>query len=198
MRVLFLTHPEVQIDTDVPVVEWGLTERGRDRARALAGRLAGVGAVVSSPEVKAEQAARVIAEPLGLPVTLVGGLAEVDRAATGYLAEPDFWANYQEFLERPTHSARGWETAVDAQLRIVATVEGLLDQYDDRESVGGDLLIMSHGGVGALLLAQYLGTPIQRLADQPGQGSYFVVDAAARSVLSGWQPYEDAAALSAG
>jgi broad specificity phosphatase PhoE len=153
--------------------------------------------VWSSPEVKADQAARVIADELALPVLLAGGLAEVNRRATGYLSEPDFWANYQEFLDRPTHSARGWETAVDAQRRIFSTVEEIIETVQDDQGAGADIVLMSHGGVGALLLCQLSGTPIQRLVNQPGQGSLFSFDATTRKVLHGWQSFEDFAAAAA-
>ncbi|MGX7678212.1 histidine phosphatase family protein [Jatrophihabitans sp. DSM 45814] len=187
MRVHFLTHPEVDIAPEVPVTEWGLNDRGRQRARLAGSKLPALSAIYSSPEVKAEQTARLIGEPLGLTVTLVGGLAEVDRAATGYLPEPEFWANYQQFLDRPSYSARGWETAESAQRRIVATVDSLLAAAD------GEIALVSHGGVGALLLCHLNGTPIQRLVDQPGQGSHFSFDAASRAILEGWRSFEDLA-----
>jgi broad specificity phosphatase PhoE len=194
--VHFLTHPDVAIDPAVPVPEWGLSERGRDRAQAFASRFAGSGriaAVYSSPEVKAEQTAHPIGDAAGLAVTLVGGLAEIDRAATGYLSEPDFWANYRDFLAVPTQSARGWETADTAQRRIVATVEALIAEAS-QTSGETDIVIVSHGGVGALLMAQLTGTPIQRLVDQPGQGSYFRINAGHGGpvIQQGWQSLEQA------
>jgi broad specificity phosphatase PhoE len=197
VRVHFLTHPEVTIEADVPVIDWSLSDRGRQRAVLANPALTGVRALFSSPEVKAEQAAHLIGQELGLELTLVGGLAELDRRSTGYLAEPDFWANYDEFLARPSHSARGWETAEDAQRRIVDTVRSLVAEVAGDPSVEvsqGEIALMSHGGVGALLLCHLNGTPIQRLVDQPGQGSYFSFDAADWSVLSGWQPFEELAA----
>ena len=190
----FLTHPEVDIDPEAPVVDWSLSARGRERAR-LAGQLfAGVSVIFSSPEAKAEQTADVVGSVVGRSVTTVPGLAEVDRAATGYLPEPAFWANYQEFIERPSVSARGWETATTAQSRIVETVSSLIASA---EVAGGDVLLVSHGGVGALLLCHLTGTPIQRLVDQPGQGSCFRFDATSLQVVQGWQSIEQAVAESA-
>lgn len=192
----FLTHPEVDIDPEAPVVEWGLTERGRERAR-LAGLLfAEVSAVFSSPEAKAAQTASLLSSVLGRSVTTVPGLGEVDRAATGYLPEPAFWANYQEFIARPAVSARGWETADAAQARIVATVSSLIATRT-ADAAEGDVLLVSHGGVGALLMCHLTGTPIQRLVDQPGQGSCFRFDATSLQLVQGWQSIEQAVAASA-
>jgi broad specificity phosphatase PhoE len=63
--------------------------------------------------------------------------------------------------------------------------------------VGADIVLMSHGGVGALLLCQLSGTPIQRLVNQPGQGSLFSFDARTREILHGWQSFEDFARAAA-
>jgi broad specificity phosphatase PhoE len=189
----FLTHPEVDIDPQIPVVEWSLSERGHDRALLAASALTDIGSVWTSPEVKAEQTAQLIGDALGLPVTVVDGLAEVDRSATGYLDEPDFWANYQEFLARPSHSARGWETAEDAQRRVVSTVDSIVGTSAEVAD-GGDVLLVSHGGVGALLMCHLTGTPIQRLVDQPGQGSYYRFDPETHQLQQSWLSFEDLAA----
>ncbi|HEY2043229.1 MAG TPA: histidine phosphatase family protein [Jatrophihabitans sp.] len=187
-RAHFFTHPEVVIDPEVPVPEWELSELGQGRAEHLAARLSGIGSLWASPEVKAAQTSRIIGAGVGLEAITVDGLAEMDRSSTGYLPEPEFWATYQEFLAMPSQSSRGWETAVAAQRRIVAAVDGVLASHTGSDT---DVAVVSHGGVGALLLCQLLGTPIQRLVDQPRQGSHFSFDADSREVLSGWQVYED-------
>lgn len=186
MLVHFLTHPEVEIDPELPVTDWCLSERGRERAMLVAQSLPDVSRIVTSPEAKADQTAHLIGDALDAPVALAAGLAEIDRSATGYLPEPAFWANYQEFLERPSQSAKGWEPAELAQQRIVATVQELTEDADDTEV----LVLVSHGGVGALLLAHLTETPIQRLEDQPGQGSHFSFDSLEWSVRTSWRSFE--------
>lgn len=184
----FFTHTEVVADPEVPVPEWELSEFGRARAELLSARLSGIGSLWVSPEGKAQQTSRIVGAGIGFEATTVGGLAEMVRSSTGYLPEPEFWATYREFLALPSHSSRGWETAVDAQRRIVGRVDGLLASHTDPAT---DVAVVSHGGVGALLLCELLGTPIQRLVDQPRQGSHFSFDVDSREVLSGWQIYED-------
>ena len=46
----------------------------------------------------------------------------------------------------------------------------------------GDLVVVSHGGVGSLLLCHLLGVPVDRRHDQPGQGSWFRFDRGTRHV----------------
>ena len=67
---------------------------------------------------------------------------------------------------------RGWETAAAAQERIADAIETVLA----RSPAEGDVAIVSHGGVGTLLLCQLKGTAIHRAEDQPGQGHWFAFD----------------------
>lgn len=188
--VHFITHPEVAIDPAVPVPDWRLSDRGLDRMRRLLERpwVGAVAAVFSSAERKARDAAAILAGHRGLPVTVIDGLGENDRSATGYLPRAEFETVADAFFAHPQDSVRGWERAVDAQARIVAAVERAIAQAP----AAGDIAILSHGGVGALLLCHLTGTPISRAADQPGDGggNIFAFEAKTRRLLSGWRRME--------
>ncbi|WP_426955417.1 histidine phosphatase family protein [Muricoccus radiodurans] len=170
--VHFITHPEVMVDPAVPVPRWGLAEVGIRRMRALAAAFAAAGvrpaAVWASTEAKAIEGAGLLAARFGLGVRVLEELGENDRSATGYLPPPEFQAMADAFFARPEESVRGWERAVDAQARIVAAVRAVR-----AESPAGDLAIVAHGGVGALLRAWLAGAPISRSWDQPAQGHRF-------------------------
>jgi broad specificity phosphatase PhoE len=72
------------------------------------------------------------------------------------------------FFARPNESVRGWERAVDAQARVVAAMRDVL-----RAAPSGDVAVVSHGGVGAMLFCHLRGSPISRDADQPsGSGGH--------------------------
>lgn len=188
--VHFITHPEVAIDPAIPVPDWRLSDRGRARMRRLPERpwVATIAAVFSSAERKARDATAILADHRGLPVTIIDGLGENDRSATGYLPKLEFEAVADAFFARPQESVRGWERAVDAQARIVAAVERAIALAPAE----GDIAILSHGGVGALLLCHLSGAPISRAADQPGDGGghVFAFDAATRRLLWGWRRIE--------
>jgi broad specificity phosphatase PhoE len=188
--LFFITHPEVVIDPAVPVPDWPLSAIGRRRmerfcesrtARCLA-------AVVSSAERKARDGADIIAERLSIPASVEPDLGENDRSATGYLAPPEFWDVVDAFFAQPDRSIRGWERAVDAQARVVRAVERVA-----RLPVEGDLAIVSHGGVGALLMAHLSDAPISRRFDQPhgGGGCCCVIDRGSLRLQEGWRVLED-------
>jgi broad specificity phosphatase PhoE len=184
-RVLLITHPEVRIDPAVPVVDWALEPRGRERMRTFAAgpEAQGLRAVWSSRERKAAEAARILADALDLQPRELEQLGEHDRSATGYLPPELFEPAVKAFFAEPLLSYRGWETAAAAQERIVDALETVLAR-----SPPGDVGIVSHGGVGTLLLCHLKRTRIHRAEDQPGQGHYYAFDRDSRRVLHGWRP----------
>jgi broad specificity phosphatase PhoE len=191
--VYFITHPEVMIEPAIPVTEWGLSALGRARMRALLGQpwVPNLGAVWCSTERKAIEAAEMIANAIGTKPRQLRELGENDRSSTGYLPSTEFEATADAFFANPNRSVRGWETATDAQARIVAATTTVLTGT----RTGKDIALVSHGGVGALLLCQLKTRPISRAEDQPagGGGNYFCFDATTRSLRHGWRPIEEAA-----
>jgi len=120
--VFFITHPDVAIDRSVPVPDWPLNERGRARLRGLLTTpwMRGVRQIFASDERKARDAAQILAEGLGIEgYTVVDGLSENDRSATGYLPQQEFEATVDAFFAQPQTSVRGWEPAAAAQARII-------------------------------------------------------------------------------
>ncbi len=166
--VHFITHPEVIVDPAVPVPDWPLSEVGIGRMRLALGRpwLAGVRTIFSSAERKARDAAAILAEHLSLAPVVLEALGENDRSSTGYLPKVEFEALADQFFAHPEESVRGWERAIDAHRRIVAAVEYAIAAAP----ADGDIAVVSHGGVGALLLCHLKGVPIGRNQDQPGEG----------------------------
>lgn len=185
----FITHAEVDIDPAVPVPQWRLSPKGRARHEAFNRHdfVRHIGAIYTSDERKARDGGEILADHLGLPAQVVPALHENDRSSTGFLPPPEFEATADAFFANPELSIRGWERAIDAQARIVKTVDALLDAGP----CGGDIAIIAHGGVGALLLCHLLREPIARRHDQaPGGGNYLTLEVATRRLLQGWQPIE--------
>ncbi len=189
--VHFITHPEVVITPKVPVPDWPLSAVGMRRMRLAAEQpwLAGVQSIFTSTERKAMDAAGVLAGKLGISPVAIEDLGENERSATGHLPRIEFEAVADEFFAQPDVSVRGWERAADAQRRIVRAVERAMSLA----SAEGDVTIVSHGGVGALLLCHLRGVPISRDADQPGGegGNVYSFCKASRQLLSGWRRIEE-------
>lgn len=147
-------------------------------------------AIWCSRERKARDGANILALHLNLPVTDLAELGENDRSATGYLPRQAFEALADRFFAHPSQSIQGWERAADAQRRILAAVDHVLAAS---AGCGGDIAIVAHGGVGALLLCDLRNDPISRKHDQPPNngGNYFAFDTETRKLHHGWRPIDE-------
>ena len=184
----YLSHPQVRIDPAVPVPEWGLSDLGRARMEAVSAApvWARTSRIVSSAETKAREAADIFAAALGVAVEIRPASHENDRSATGFLPPAEFEAVADAFFAEPDKSIRGWETAADAQARIVGEIEAVLAGHE-----GGDIVVVGHGAVGTLLMCHHAGLVIDRRHDQPaGGGNVFSLRIEDRAMLHGWQPVE--------
>ncbi|MDQ6438105.1 histidine phosphatase family protein [Mesorhizobium sp. LHD-90] len=182
-QLIFVTHPEVRIDPRVDVRQWSLSPAGVERMRLFAAGdvVRNVGAIWSSTETKAREAAEILAHALSLEVRADRDLGENDRTATGFLPPIEFEKVADQFFANPEESVRGWERAVDAQRRIRCTVDRII-----RGHRGGDLAIASHGAVGTLLKCSYKEIAITRAEDQAFQGHYWTADFERLSVVTPW------------
>lgn len=188
--VYFITHPDVVIDPSIPVSQWPLSERGRSRMRRLLSRawIPRVAAIYCSTEQKAIDGAAILSKATGIPFHQVAALGENDRSATGYLPKAKFEATVDAFFTRPHESIRGWERAVAAQARIVRALERIACSTPD----SGPIVVVSHGGVGTLLLCYLKRSPISRQEEQPGTsgGHYFLFQVPEGTLVHGWTPID--------
>ena len=161
--VYFITHPEVVIDANVPVPQWPLSEKGRERMQLLVSKdwVQSITSIYSSTEQKAIDGAEILAAALKLKTIQVEALGENDRSSTGFIPKEAFEKMATRIFNKPEESIEGWKRAVDAQSRIFNTVHNLIES--DRSD--GDIAIVSHGGVGTLLLCRLTGSTINRSMD---------------------------------
>jgi broad specificity phosphatase PhoE len=145
----------------------------------------GIGSVYCSAEQKAMDGAAILAAHLSLDSVVVEALGENDRSSTGYLPRDEFLATAARFFARPDESVRGWETAREAQRRIVDAVDTILAN----DGGTGNVAIVSHGGVGTLLLCHLKGCPISQDEGQLGTdgGCYYCFEARSKSLLHDWR-----------
>lgn len=190
MILRYITHPEIALDPDIPVPEWHINKVGVARATAMLAQpwVPAIGRIISSDEVKATDTAHILGRPLGLEIDVRSNIGENDRSATGFVAPDEFELLANAFFAEPHTSVRGWETAADAQGRIVT---GLADLFEPPHESAGDIAVIGHGGVGTLLYCHLAGLPIDRAHDQDGGGQYFAYDLNTSTVLHHWRRIDD-------
>ena len=187
-KIFFITHPEVVIDPEVPVPQWKLSELGVRRLRSLLQKpwIREIGIAYSSEESKAYTAGEIIAHHAGCPHVALAALGEVDRSSTGYLETDEHDLAVAELFRNPEASYRGWERAIDAQQRMVSSVRSIDAEVESDVAIA----IVSHGGVGTLLMCHIKDVPISRAEAGPGQGNYFCFDRGSWALVHGWRPID--------
>ncbi len=189
----YITHPEAKIDPDVPAPFRGLDERDRQRAEAFAARdlLPRDAIYVSSEAIKAEELGEILAARHGNPIDTGAAFGEIDRAATGFLSHEDYASRLEAFYAHPDTSAGGWETANDAQARILKAIAAELSGPGSEPRV-----FVGHGTIGTLLKCAIAGRDIALGEDQgqkahAGGGNLFAFDLAAGRLLCDWTSFEN-------
>lgn len=188
-KLYFSTHSDVEIVKDIPIENWHLSEKGKERFKLFLQQpwLSSIDTIYCSSEQKALDGAKIVSEHLNKPYTEVSSIGEFDRSSTGYQPKEIFVENVKLFFGSPDISILGWETAQHTQDRIVKSFDEIINSNDDK-----NILIVAHGGVGSLYLAYLLNEPINIKWNQPGNGggNYFVVDLETRKVIQQWQPID--------
>lgn len=170
MRLYFARHGEtdwnaarrIQGSRDIP-----LNARGLAQAALLAGRLAEVCPdlthIYTSPLMRAAETARIAADRLGCPCTVLDGLREIDFGgwegmswAEVDASDPEAYARFcaNRRTARPPHG----ESCQDALNRLLPALRDALAVQT------GDLLFLTHSAVLKALLCYLEGTPFSSIS----------------------------------
>lgn len=152
-RLILIRHSLSEIEPDVPVAKWQLSEEGVARARSFAGRLdpGTADRVFTSPEPKAAQTARHLGAAWNLPIEEVAGLHEHERPEPRVLPRDQFEELVRGVFARPSEVVFGAESANAALERFSAAVTRFI------EPTTRDVVVVSHGTVIALFVAKRTG-----------------------------------------
>jgi alpha-ribazole phosphatase len=175
LRLDLLRHGETELGGGLRgSLDDALTEKGWAQMRAAVVECGPWDRLVSSPLQRCARFAEELGAQLGLPVQLDKDLQELHFGAwegqsAAALMETDaealglFWADPYSFT--PPEG----EPVVDFATRVLAVVERLQAAY-----AGERVLLISHGGVMRLLLAQARGLPREQLLNvEVGHGALF-------------------------
>jgi probable phosphoglycerate mutase len=183
-RFLFIRHAEIaHLGSKITgrCESASLTRVGVVQAGRIALRLAqeNVLAIYSSPQERARETARVIADHLGQSFDVAAGLDELDYGDwTGQTIESlrrvPQWQAFNS-IRSCTRTPNG-ESMLEAQFRIV----GVIDRLRERHRSGA-IALVTHGDLIRAALAYYLGSPLDlmlRLDIHPASISTVEIDQA--------------------
>lgn len=138
---------------------------GRVQALALQNQLKDINfsAIYSSDLLRARQTAELIAEPMGLTVTLEPRLREINLGVWEGMLSSEVEAQYpQELAERArdpyhAHAPQG-ESPSDMTERVIAAVNDI-----GKEHAGQSVIIVSHGVSLAIIICHAQGFPLDEV-----------------------------------
>jgi ribonuclease H / adenosylcobalamin/alpha-ribazole phosphatase len=146
-----------------------LIDEGLLQARAMAGALAAhpVVHVYCSPLRRARQTAEVIADELGVSLSVEAGLVEADVGLWAGLSWEEIAGRWPEqartFHEAPdVHGYLGGENLAQVCRRVLPVVERLAERHASETFV-----VVGHGVVNRVLLAHWLGLPLRHARRLP-------------------------------
>lgn len=188
-RIYYIAHPKVQVDPNIPVRDWEISEEGLKQLEELFRNpwTERIQSVYSSPEKKAFDAARRMAERLDLTVNVLKELCGADRSLQKrWLSNEEFKKAANDFYQYPHQSSMSWERAAEVQRRNIEAFNEIIKENSDKKSIA----IWGHGDAGTLLLCYLLKVPISRRYDMPQLGCYFIYDSETDRVIQNWEPME--------
>lgn len=158
MRLYFVRHGESEANTRHVISNraspFGLTERGREQARILAGKLSDIpfASIYSSPVLRARQTADILSKSLQVAYQVTEALREYDCGILEERPDEEAWQLHRRYYEDWTlrhdfqSKPAGGESFVDIQNRFLPFVGSL------EHGNGGHVLLVGHGGTFHLML----------------------------------------------
>lgn len=161
MRLYFVRHGQSEANVQMVIsnrdLPHPLTELGRRQAEALAQLLAEVplAAIYSSPIMRAEQTAQIVAASKDLPVEIASALREPDCGIMEGRGDEEAWAEhdrviYEWVMQRKFDSRiEGGESFHDLRARFAPFVDRLIAEHG---STDHNILLITHGSLLYLML----------------------------------------------
>ncbi|RWZ55200.1 histidine phosphatase family protein [Halobacillus fulvus] len=181
-KIILIKHAMSRVSSDIASNQWMLTEEGKKGADQLAIKLKSFDfdTIFSSDEPKATETAGIVAERLGKETIITKGLHEQERESNRVIYPREEWkALMKRFFDEPDTLVFGDETAREAKERFRDAVEKVLDHSVAEK----DVVIVAHGVVLSLLIADYNDVKVFEIWESLGLPSYAELDAESFKLL---------------
>ena len=158
MRILFSRHGQSNANVERIIsnrnLPHGLTYAGATQSNALAGKLidcCNITKIYASPIIRAVETASIVAEKLGLPVTISPELREFDCGKMEGRGDDEAWAIHNAIVQiwdeeqdYDQYIPPDGESYNDMKTRFVPFVKKLIEENEEHSN---DILLVSHGGM---------------------------------------------------
>lgn len=185
-KLIYITHPAVNLDKTKLPHEWGLSEKGFEEAKKLIEKdfWSEVNVIYSSTEPKAVQVAQLASEKYGIKSFQEKDLGEADRTKTPFLPFEEYMSAIKECYINPTTNIKGWESHHHMMERNINALQKIKEN-----NLGKTIVIVGHGGAGTTLKCYLKGVELQFSEDPQQTGCMFIADLDNKILLQDWQKY---------
>lgn len=179
-KLILVKHAQPQVVASVPPSQWRLAEAGGVCCQVLAHRLAqyNPALIITSSELKAQETGQELAKRLGKPIETAPDLHEHERDNVPQMPTPEFISMMALVFQRPGSLVLGHETADQARERFSRAITEIL-----RTHSVGNIVVVSHGTVISLFVAQRTGTEAFALWRRMSLPSFVVLSIPELAVL---------------
>ena len=150
--LVLVKHARPVLDPSKPAKEWRLAAEGELQSKRLASRLRAFAPLrlVASPEPKASRTGQLVAAELGLQVSSVEGLRELDRPVLSLMSKAEYERKNAAIFADLDRRILGAESGRNALDRFSAAVGAEL-AWTEAQS----LVVITHGTVISLIVGAH-------------------------------------------
>lgn len=187
-RLIFVTHPSVNINRNIPIDDWQISAEGIEDLRRLfiLDFWKKINVLYASTELKsyavADQAKKLFPNVKVPDDYKKENLGEVKNRK--YLEKDSYMKAVENWYKDPNVQVNGWESANEAMKRISTCVFEIMEKNKNKTVV-----IIGHGGAGTLLACYVKSINPSFAQDPKTTGCVMVYDWDNRLILSPWQKY---------
>jgi broad specificity phosphatase PhoE len=187
MRIELVRHSKTLVEPQKPIVRWGLSNDGIERAKALSGTdvIKGIDVLYASLQTKALETAVYLAKPNVIPIKINNDFTEITSFTNRFITkEQGYEQGIYDFYHGTIDRIADGENSEEALRRFNTALERVIAE----ESKNGvnTLGIVSHGNILSFFTAQYADVTPFSLHDKIQMPDVAVLDWDTKKFVSLW------------
>lgn len=187
MKIYLITHPDTVIDSGLRPEKWKISRDGWKQVRSLSRKKfwSEINFIFASIEPKANLPAKYWSEKHGIPMAIFRGIEEI--RSRRYVPKRRLLKVADAFYSHPEKNSGTWETADHCLKRMKKSFKKILEE--SKKKGYNAIAVVSHGTVSNLYVCDMKKIPATERRGQKKIGSWILIDAKKRKVISKWHAY---------
>ncbi len=166
MKITLIRHSKTLVEPQKPIVLWGLSDEGIEKAKALSGRdvIKNIQVLYASLQTKAIETAVYFAKPNAIPLKTNNDLTEITSFTNQFITkEQGYEQGVDDFYHDTIERIADGETHQEARERFNKALANIVVEEAKKgiENIG----IVSHGNILSYFTAQYANITPYELHD---------------------------------